>query len=150
MLRDGPFVDVAADRPLRIVSFPGPGTQDCSGGLVSARHSLLSLALIYFLRGAVMAKAYWVAFYHSIKNPDALAAYAKLAGPAVQAAGGRFLARGTAAKVYERGIAQRVVIIEFDSVAQATAAHDGPGYQEALKVLGKDAVERDLRIVEGV
>ena len=41
-----------------------------------------------------MAKAYWIAFYRSIKNPDALAAYAKLAGPAVQAAGGRLLARG--------------------------------------------------------
>lgn len=97
-----------------------------------------------------MAKAYWVAFYHSIRNPDALAAYAKLAGPAVQAAGGRFLARGTAAKAYERGVAQRVVVIEFDSIAQAIAAHDSPGYQEALRVLGKDSVERDLRIVEGV
>lgn len=97
-----------------------------------------------------MAKAYWIAFYHSIKNPDALAAYAKLAGPAVQAAGGKFLARGPAAKAYEAGIMQRVVVIEFDSVEKAVAAHDGPGYQEALKVLGKGAVERDLRIVEGV
>lgn len=97
-----------------------------------------------------MAKAYWVAFYHSIKNPDALAAYAKLAGPAVQGAGGRFLARGAAAKAYERGIAQRVVVIEFDSLAQAIAAHDSPAYQEALKALGTDSVERDLRIVEGV
>ena len=41
-----------------------------------------------------MAKAYWVATYRSIKNPDALTAYAKLAGPALQAAGGRVLARG--------------------------------------------------------
>ena len=47
-----------------------------------------------------MAKAYWIAFYHSIKNPDALAAYAKLAVPAIQAAGGKFLARGPAAKAY--------------------------------------------------
>lgn len=97
-----------------------------------------------------MAKAYWVAFYHSIRNPDALAAYAKLAGPAVQAAGGRFLARGPAAKAYERGVMQRVVVIEFDSIAQAIAAHDSPGYQEALRALGTDSVERDLRIVEGV
>lgn len=96
-----------------------------------------------------MAKAYWIAFYHSVKNPDALAAYAKLAGPAIQAAGGRFLARGNPAKTYEHGLQQRVVVIEFDSVAQATAAHDSGGYQEALKVLG-DAVVRDLRIVEGV
>lgn len=97
-----------------------------------------------------MAKAYWIAFYHSIKNPDALAAYAKLAGPAIQAAGGKFLARGPAAKAYEAGILQRVVVIEFDSVEKAAAAHDGAGYQEALKVLGKDSVHRDLRIVEGV
>lgn len=96
-----------------------------------------------------MAKAYWIAFYRSIKNPDALAAYAKLAGPAVQAAGGRFIVRGMPAKTYEQGLNQRVVVIEFDSVAQATAAHDSSGYQEALRVLG-DAVEREIRIVEGV
>ena len=96
-----------------------------------------------------MAKAYWVATYRSISNQDALAGYAKLAGPAIQAAGGRFLARGTAAKAYEAGILQRVVIIEFDSVEKATAAHDSSGYQEALKVLGNGA-DRDLRIVEGV
>ncbi len=96
-----------------------------------------------------MAKAYWVATYRSISNPEALAGYAKLAGPAIQAAGGRFLARGTAAKAYEAGVLQRVVIIEFDSIANATAAHDSPGYQEALRVLG-NAVDRDLRIVEGV
>jgi uncharacterized protein (DUF1330 family) len=40
-------------------------------------------------------------------------------------------------------------LIEFDSVAKAEAAHDSPGYQAALKVLGK-ACERDMRIVEGV
>ena len=97
-----------------------------------------------------MAKAYWIAFYRSIKNPDALAAYAKLAGPAIQAGGGRFLVRGNPSKTYEAGLAQRVVVIEFDSVQAATAAHDSPAYQEALKALGKDAAERDMRIVEGV
>jgi uncharacterized protein (DUF1330 family) len=96
-----------------------------------------------------MAKAYWVATYRSISDPDALAGYAKLAGPAIQAAGGKFLARGNAAKAYESGLIQRVVIVEFDSVEQATAAHDSPGYQEALRVLSKGA-DRDLRIVEGV
>lgn len=97
----------------------------------------------------VMAKAYWIACYRSIKNPDALAAYAKLAGPAIQAAGGRFLVRGAPAKTYEAGLNQRVVVIEFDGVAQATAAHDSAGYQEALILLG-NAAERDIRIVEGV
>ena len=96
-----------------------------------------------------MVKAYWVACYHSINNPDALAAYAKIAGPALQAAGGRFLARGNPARVYEQGINQRTVLIEFDSVKQAMDAHDSPAYQEALRALG-DTAKRDMRIVEGV
>jgi uncharacterized protein (DUF1330 family) len=58
-------------------------------------------------------------------------------------------ARGTAAKAYEKGLIQRCVIIEFDSVDKAVAAHDSAGYQAALKVLG-NAAERDLRIVEGL
>src|SRR5439155_15751400 len=81
-----------------------------------------------------MAKAYWVACYHSISDPEALAAYAKLAAPAIAAGGGRFLARGTAAKAYEAGLLQRIVIIEFDSVERAAATHDSPAYQAALKV----------------
>jgi len=95
-----------------------------------------------------MAKAYWIGCYSSISNPDALAAYAKLAGPAIIAGGGRFMVRGTPAKTYEAGLNQRTVVIEFDSVAQATAAHDSPGYQAALAALGNGA-ERDIRIVEG-
>jgi uncharacterized protein (DUF1330 family) len=95
-----------------------------------------------------MAKAYWVVCYRSIKNPDALAAYAKLAGPAVQAGGGRFLVRGTPAKTYENGLDQRTVVVEFDSLEKAIAAHGSPGYQEALRVLG-DAADRDIRLVEG-
>lgn len=96
-----------------------------------------------------MAKAYWVVCYHKIKNPEKLAAYARLAGPAIQAAGGRFLVRGNPAKVYEKGMNMRTVVTEWDSLEKAIAGHDSPGYQEALRVLGDDAVERDLRIVEG-
>ena len=96
-----------------------------------------------------MAKAYWVSCYHSIDHPDKLAAYAKLAAPAILAAGGRFIVRGMPAKTYEKGMNERVVIVEFDSLQKAAAAHDSPGYQEALRVLG-DGVKRDFRIVEGV
>lgn len=95
-----------------------------------------------------MPKAYWVATYRSVKDPDKLAAYAKLAGPAITAGGGRFLARGNPAKAYEAGLMQRVVVIEFDSVEAAAATHDSPAYQEALRALD-GAAERDLRIVEG-
>lgn len=95
-----------------------------------------------------MPKAYWISMYRAVHDPAALAEYAKLAGPALQAAGGRFLARGMPAAVYEAAVQQRVVLIEFDSVQQALAAHDSEAYQVALRALGK-GVERDLRIVEG-
>jgi uncharacterized protein (DUF1330 family) len=94
-------------------------------------------------------KGYWISFFRGVKNPAAYAAYKKLAPQAVAAAGGRFLARGDPAQVYENGLSQRVVMIEFDSVAQAIAAHDSPAYQAALQALG-DGIDRDLRIVEGL
>ena len=96
-----------------------------------------------------MAKAYWIAFYHSISDPEAMKKYAELARPAVESGGGRFMARGMPAKVYETGKDQRVVMIEFDSVEQAMAAHDSPAYKEALEAMG-DAAIRDMRIVEGM
>ncbi|MGC4048240.1 MAG: DUF1330 domain-containing protein [Paludibaculum sp.] len=96
-----------------------------------------------------MPKAYWVNTYRSISNPDALAAYAKLAAPALIGAGGRIVVRGNPSKVYELGMMERVVVWEFDSVEAAIAAHDCAPYQEALRVLGNGA-ERDLRIVPGV
>ena len=72
-----------------------------------------------------MAKAYWVAVYQSVTDPEKLAAYAKLGAPALIAAGGRVLARGEPAIVYENGVRQRTVLLEFDSVAQAMARQPG-------------------------
>jgi uncharacterized protein (DUF1330 family) len=95
-----------------------------------------------------MAKGYWICFYRSISNPDALAAYAKLAGPAIQGGGGRFLARGVPSKTYEAGKNQRTVVIEFESVQQAMATFESPAYQAACRVID-GAAERDIRIIEG-
>ena len=96
-----------------------------------------------------MPKAYWVSIYKKINDKAKVAAYAKLAGPALSGAGGRFLARGMPAQVYEQGIEQRTVLIEFDSVEAAKAAHDGPGYSEALRALG-NGCDREIRILEAV
>lgn len=96
-----------------------------------------------------MAKAYWIAAYHAVTDTDKMAAYAKLAGPAIEAGGGRFLARGPAAKAYEAGLMQRTVLIEFDSVAAAEKTHDSAAYKAALVALDGGCV-RDLRIVEGI
>jgi len=100
-------------------------------------------------RGMTVPKAYWISTYRVIKNADKLAAYAKLAGPAILDGGGRFLARGEPAMVYELGLKQRTVLVEFDSVAQAVATHDSLAYQEAMDALG-DGADREIRIVEGV
>jgi uncharacterized protein (DUF1330 family) len=96
-----------------------------------------------------MAKGYWITFYRSVSDPARLAEYAKLAGPSIEAGGGRFLARGTPAKVFEGGMNQRSVVIEFDSVDKAITAYESPAYQAALRVL-HGAVERDIRILEGL
>jgi uncharacterized protein (DUF1330 family) len=95
-----------------------------------------------------MAKGYWIAFYRKIMKADALAAYAKLAGPAIEAAGGKFLARGVPAKTYEAGLKERAVVIEFESVEKATSTFESANYQAAAKLL-VGAVERDIRIIEG-
>ena len=82
--------------------------------------------------------------FRSVKDPEKVEAYRKFAGPAMQAAGARFLVRADPTKVYEVGVIQRVVLIEFESVEQAIAVRESPGYQAALKALG-DGAERDLR-----
>ncbi|MFI6875485.1 DUF1330 domain-containing protein [Streptomyces sp. NPDC050400] len=96
-----------------------------------------------------MAKGYWVSAFRTIHDPDKLAAYAELAGPAVQAGGGRALARGGQVVAHDAGIAERTVLIEFDTFEQAVAAYGSAAYQEALVALS-DGVERDFRIIEGV
>lgn len=95
-----------------------------------------------------MAKAYWITLYRKVRKPDALVAYAKLAGPAITAAGGRMLARGMPAEVHEAGLLERTVLMEFDSLEKAKAAYASPAYRAALAVLG-DAAERDIRFIEG-
>ena len=96
-----------------------------------------------------MPKGYWVSVYRTVSDPGKLAAYGELAGPAVKAAGGRPLVRGGRIAAYDDGIAERTVLIEFESFEQAVAARDSAAYQEALAVLA-DGVERDFRIVEGL
>src|ERR1051325_261300 len=95
-----------------------------------------------------MAKAYLVTCYRKINDQEKWAAYAKLAGPAIQKAGGRFIVRGSPSQVYEGGVKERVVIVEFDSVQKAIAADGSSDYQQALKARGNGA-ERDMRVVEG-
>lgn len=93
--------------------------------------------------------AYWISIYKEVRDDAKLAAYAALAAPALEGAGGRFIARGFPEQTYESGEATRTVVIEFESVDAARAAHDSPAYQEALAALDDGAV-RDIRLVPGV
>ncbi|GHA45524.1 hypothetical protein GCM10010372_51890 [Streptomyces tauricus] len=99
--------------------------------------------------GGSMPKGYWVSAYRTVSDPEKLAAYSELATAAVEAGGGRVLARGGRVVAHDAGIAERTVLIEFDSFEQAVAAHESAAYQEALVALS-DGVERDFRIIEGI
>jgi len=96
-----------------------------------------------------MAKGYWITVYRTVKDPARLAEYSALAVPALEAAGGRILARGVAARTFEAPTSERTVIVEFESVARAIAAYESPRYQAAARLLA-GAVDREVRIVEGV
>ena len=91
--------------------------------------------------------AYWFSSADVI-DEAALAEYAKLARPAIEGHGGRYLARGGRHVTLEGREQQRHVILEFDSFEAAQACYDSPEYQAAL-VFAKKAVVRDVVIVEG-
>ena len=96
-----------------------------------------------------MAKGYWITLYHSVSDPAALAEYAKHATPAIEAGGGRFVVRGMPAKTCEAGVADRAVVIEFESVEKAIATYESSRYQAAYKIV-EGKVRRDVRFVQGV
>ena len=96
-----------------------------------------------------MPKAYWINSFRRVNDDAKLAAYIEIAGPAIRAAGGRFIARGKAVHAFELGALERTTLIEFESVDKAIAAYNSPAYQDALAALGNGA-ERDVRIVEAI
>ena len=95
-----------------------------------------------------MTKGYWIAIYHSVSDPSALARYADQATPVLLAHGARFLARGRPAKVFEAGADERCVVIEFPSVEHAVAAYESVEYQAVLAIM-RGSVRREVRIVPG-
>ena len=94
-----------------------------------------------------MAKGYWIITFRSVSDPAKLAAYVEAAGPVLSAAGVKFIVRGVPAQVYEAGIAERTVVIEFESVARAIEVYESAEYQRAVAALG-DGAERDVRVLE--
>ena len=64
-----------------------------------------------------------------------MAAYAKLALPAVEGAGRKFLARGMPFAVKEEGQTTRTVVVEWPNMEVAEAGYNGRAYQAALAAL---------------
>lgn len=92
--------------------------------------------------------AYWIA-HSEVTDPETYGKYAKLAGPAIESHGGRFLARGGAHKQLEGNDRARNVLVEFPDLASAEACYNSEAYQAALE-FAKGSSIRDLVLVEGV
>ena len=90
--------------------------------------------------------ALWIA-HVTVTDPEAYGEYARLAGPAIAAHGGVFLARGSRYVQLEGADRARNVVARFPSVEDAVACYNSPEYQAALDH-ARTAAERDLVIVE--
>jgi uncharacterized protein (DUF1330 family) len=90
--------------------------------------------------------ALWIA-HVTVTDPEAYGKYAALAGPAIAAYGGAFIARGARYVQLEGKEHARNVVARFPSVDDAVACYHSPEYQAAL-AHAVGAAERDLVIVE--
>ncbi|MED5369787.1 MAG: DUF1330 domain-containing protein [Myxococcota bacterium] len=70
----------------------------------------------------------------TVHDPAAFEAYRRLAGPSIQAHGGRMLAKGPVLESLEGAeSAQRVALIAFDDPETARRWYDSPAYQQAVR-----------------
>lgn len=84
-----------------------------------------------------------------VTDPEQYQKYMALSPGAIEAHGGRFIARGGAAEVLEgEPEDRRVVVVEFPSMDAARDFYDSPQYREA-RAAREGAAEMDLLIVEG-
>tara|TARA_B110000116_G_C16734902_1_gene535532 strand:+ start:669 stop:962 length:294 start_codon:yes stop_codon:yes gene_type:complete len=95
-----------------------------------------------------MKKAYWVGIVN-VKDQEEYKKYADIAGPALLAAGAIILSRGGRIKNLEGREMDRIVVIEFPSMAQAEKFYESDEYRKGLKFLNSDVADRLLNIAEG-
>ncbi len=97
-----------------------------------------------------MPKAYLIAAYDAINDPEKVKAYVEGAGPAVTAAGGKILARGGESVTFEGTDKVRIVVIEFESLDAAKKSYNSDAYQAAAAKPEGGAVVRDMFVVEAL
>lgn len=90
--------------------------------------------------------ALWIA-HVTVTDPEPYAKYAELAGPAIAAHGGEFIARGARFVQLEGKERPRNVVARFPTLEAAVACYNSAAYQEALS-FAKGASERELLVVE--
>ena len=95
-----------------------------------------------------MPTALWIA-HVEVMDPDAYGKYAALAGPAIAAHGGHFLARGGRYVQLEGSDRARNVVARFPSLERAMECYNSAAYREALSQ-ARGASIRDLMVVEEV
>ena len=90
--------------------------------------------------------ALWIA-HVTVTDAEAYGRYAELAGPAIAAHGGEFIARGGRFVQLEGKERPRNVVARFPSVEAAVDCYNSDAYQEALSH-ARGASERELMVVE--
>lgn len=90
--------------------------------------------------------ALWIA-HVTVTDEEAYGRYRDIAGEAVAAHGGVFIARGGRYQQMEGRDHPRNVVARFPTFEDAVACYNSPRYQEAVAI-AKNASERDLVIVE--
>ncbi len=93
-----------------------------------------------------MPSALWIA-HVQVTDPEAYGKYAALAGPAIAAHGGSFLARNGRHVQLEGNDRARNVVARFPSLEAAVGCYNSPEYQAALDH-ARGAALRDLVVVE--
>lgn len=93
-----------------------------------------------------MPAAFWIA-HVTVHDAEAYGRYAALAGDAIAAHGGEFLARATQHVTLEGTDRKRHVVARFPSLQAAVDCYNSPAYQAALDH-ARGAADRDLVVVE--
>jgi|TARA_B100000767_G_scaffold84026_1_gene80898 uncharacterized protein (DUF1330 family) len=94
-------------------------------------------------------KAYWIAVYKDMKNPENIKKYAEKASPAIKKYNGVILVRGGKVETIEGDPSPRTVLIEFPTMGEALKCYNSSEYQEAMKI-GNGEFNRHIQIVEGI
>ena len=94
-------------------------------------------------------KAYWVANYTEIKDPEKLKKYAVKAKEAVEKYSGRILARSANNITLDGREMVRVALAEFPDIESAKNCYNSEEYKEARKHLENNVIREHI-IFEGM